>query len=67
MGSLDEHRQSAPYRQTRTIRVDAAAGKILGFAPLADGRLAVLSGRADASESETGEKPLPPVLGEGAF
>ncbi|MFM7249983.1 MAG: hypothetical protein ACKO5R_08805 [Planctomycetaceae bacterium] len=46
--SLDEHRQSAPYRQTRTIRVDPAAGKILGFAPLADGRLAVLSGRADA-------------------
>ncbi|MFN9703213.1 MAG: Tfp pilus assembly protein FimT/FimU [Planctomycetota bacterium] len=30
-------------------------------------RIHGLSGRADASESETGEKPLPPVLGEGAF
>ncbi len=30
-------------------------------------RIHGLSGRADAFESETGEKPLPPVLGEGAF
>ena len=30
-------------------------------------RIHGLSGRADVVESETGEKPLPPVLGEGAF
>jgi prepilin-type N-terminal cleavage/methylation domain-containing protein len=30
-------------------------------------RIHGLSGRADTFESETGEKPLPPVLGEGAF
>jgi len=46
--SLDEHRRTAPYRQSGTIGIDPAAGKILGFAPLADGRLAVLTGRADA-------------------
>ncbi len=46
--SLDEFRRTAPYRQSRTIAVDPAQGKVLGFCSLRDGRLALVTGRADA-------------------
>lgn len=46
--SLDEFRRTAPYRQSRTIAVDPAKGKVLGFCPLRDGRIVLATGRADA-------------------
>lgn len=46
--SLDEFRRSAPYRETRSIAVDPAYGKILAFCTLGGGRLAVATGQADA-------------------
>jgi len=46
--TLDEYRRTAAYREARSIAVASEHGKILGFCPLADGRLAVLTGRADA-------------------
>jgi len=46
--SLDEFRTTAPYRETRSIAIDPSYGKILGFCTLGEGRLAVLTGQADA-------------------
>ena len=46
--SLDEFRSTAPYREARSIEIDPAYGKILGFCPLGEGRLAAVTGQADA-------------------
>ena len=46
--SLDEFRRTAPFRQSRTINVDPARGRVLGFRALRDGRVALVTGRADA-------------------
>jgi hypothetical protein len=46
--SLDEFRTTAPFRETRSITIDPAYGKILGFCTLGERRLAVLTGQADA-------------------
>lgn len=46
--SLDEFRRTAPYRQSRSIAIDPEKGKVLGFCPLRDGRMALVTGRADA-------------------
>jgi hypothetical protein len=37
--SLDEFRTTAPYREARSIAIDPAYGKILGFCSLGEGRL----------------------------
>jgi hypothetical protein len=46
--SLDEFRTTAPYREARSITIDPAYGKILGFCSLGEGRLAAVTGQADA-------------------
>jgi len=46
--SLDEFRTMAPYREARSIAIDPAYGKILGFCALGEGRLAAVTGQADA-------------------
>lgn len=46
--SLDEFRTTAPYREARSIAIDPAYGKILGFCSLGEGRLAAVTGQADA-------------------
>ncbi len=45
--SLDEFRTTAPYRESRSITIDPAYGKILGFCSLGKGRLAAVTGQAD--------------------
>ncbi len=45
--SLDGVRGQAPIREVRSIAIDPAQGQILGFCPLSDGTLAVLTGLSD--------------------
>ena len=45
--SLDEFRTTAPYREARSIAIDPAYGKILGFCSLGEGRLAAVTGQAN--------------------